>query len=135
MPPPAQPGTHRGSLTITTAHAGKPSIRLSVVLCVTQAVTVTPDRLDFGRFSYGQTPSRTLTVKAAPGTKLQAATAKPNVLDIELGAAEAQGAVSVKVTVKTDAPPGPFSGELRLQLAGREEAALAVPFEGEVVYR
>ncbi|HUT60429.1 MAG TPA: DUF1573 domain-containing protein [Phycisphaerae bacterium] len=132
---PSQPGTYRGSLTITTAHAGKPNIHLPVVLCVTRAVTVTPDRLDFGRFAHGNTPSTTIMVKTAPGTKLQAVTTKSKLVDVELGPADTEGAVPVKVSARKDTPPGPFSGELQLRLAGQEEAALPVPFEGQVVCR
>ena len=129
---PAKPGTHRGRLTITTGYSARPRVSLPVVLCVSDSVTITPGRLDFGRVARGQTVSRTLKIHTGPDTKLRSAAVRPDVLELDLGLPDDQGASPARLTLKKDAPYGPLAGELRLEFIGPEEYMATVPFTGYV---
>jgi len=129
---PAKPGTHRERLTITTGYSARPRVSLPVVLCVSDSVTITPGRLDFGRLTRGQAVSRTLKIEPGATTKLKSATARPEVLKIDLGLSDDQGAIPARLTLKKDAPYGPLAGELRLQFIGLQDYTLTVPFTGYV---
>ena len=129
---PAAPGTYRERLTITTGHSARPRVSLPVVLCVSDAVTITPDRLDFGRVPRGQAVSRTLKITTGPEAKLKSASARPDVLKIDLGALDEKGAIPVRVTTKPDAPYGPLAGEVRLEFTGPQDCTLTVPFTAYV---
>ena len=129
---PAKPGTHRERLTITTGHSPRPRVSLPVVLCVSDSVTITPDRLDFGRLTRGQTVSRTLKIDTGPTTKLKSAAARPEVLKIDLGLPDDQRAIPARLTLKKDAPYGPLAGEVRLEFTSPEDYTFAVPFTAYV---
>ena len=132
MKAPARPGTYRHSLSITTGLDARPTIRLPVVLSVCNAATVSPERLDFGRFARGQPVTRTIRLTLSKGVQLNVAAAHPEVLDIKIAPGETQGAARVHLTAKKDVPYGPLRGELRLELGGKQECTLAVPFAGYV---
>ena len=129
---PAKLGTHRERLTITTGHSPRPRASLPVVLCVSDAVTITPDRLDFGRVTRGQTVSRTLKIETGPETRLRSAAVRPDVLELDLSLPDDQGASPARLTLKKDAPYGPLAGELRLEFIGPEDYTLTVPFTAYV---
>ena len=129
---PAAPGTHRERLDITTGHSARPRVSLPVVLCVSDSVTITPDRLDFGRVPRGTSVTRTLKITTGPEAKLKSAAARPEVLKIDLGVSDDQGAIPARLTLKKDAPYGPLAGEVRLQFAGLDDYTLTVPFAAYV---
>ena len=129
---PAKPGTHRGRLTVTTGYSPRPRVSLPVTLCVSDSATITPDRLDFGRATRGQTVSRTLKIDTGAVTKLRSAAARPEVLKIDLGLSDGHGATAARLTLKKGAPYGPLAGELRLEFTGPQDYMLTVPFTGYV---
>ena len=130
---PSKPGTCGNTLTITTGHPAVPTLHLPVMLCVSQAVTVSPDRLDFGRVARAAGVSRALKLKLEPGTDLKAVTAQPKIPKIlEVTTRPADAVVHVDVRLKEDAPYGPLTGRIALQIAGREQCTLTIPFAGYI---
>ena len=126
-----------------------------MTLCVSDSVTITPDRLHFGRATRGQAVSgktgtgsseaqrrractrfsavsRTLTITTGPDTRLKSAAARPEVLKIDLGVSDDQGAIPARLTLKPDVPYGPLAGEVRLEFIGQENYMLTVPFTAYV---
>ena len=57
---------------------------------------------------------------------------RPDVLKIDPGLPDDQGAIPARLTLKKDAPYGPLAGELRLQFIGCQDYTLTVPFTAYV---
>ncbi len=128
---PAGAGTYRADLNISTAHGPEPMLRLPVVLCVSSSATVRPQRVEFGRVARGAGASREVRVTPGDGCALASATARPEVLDVRTGAGDG-GEVAIGLALRPSVAYGPFRGELRLEITGREPCALSVPFAGYV---
>ena len=69
-----------------------------------------------------------LRITTGPVTKLKSAAARPEVLKIDLGLSDDQGAIPATLTLKKDAPYGPLAGEVRLGFTSSGDYTLAVPF-------
>ena len=76
--------------------------------------------------------SRTLKIEPGPEAKLKSAAARPEVLKIDLGVSDDQGAIPARLTLKKDAPYGPLAGEVRLEFTSPEDYTFAVPFTAYV---
>ena len=76
--------------------------------------------------------SRTLKITTGPATKLKSAAARPEVLKIDLGLPDDQGAIPARLTLNKEAPYGPLAGEVRLEFIGLQDYTLTVPFTGYV---
>ena len=102
------------------------------MVSVSESASVSPELLDFGRFSKGASIARQIDLSIGQGTRLKAVTARPEVLDISVDPADPEGAVKLRLTPSRGAPHGPLGGEVRLELAGKENCTRAVPFAGYV---
>ena len=132
MTAPAKPGTYRYSLTIATALKDAPAIRVPVLESVSNAATVAPDVVDFGRMVKGSQVTRELRLTLQPGTRLESITAKPAVVDAAPAQASGDGSTTIVLHPNAVIPFGPARGELAISLAGAETCVLAVPFRAYV---
>ena len=105
-----------------------------MILCVSDAVSVSPEAIEFRSFPKGQAAGKTIEVRCSPGTRLKTVSAKPDMLAVAAGDSNTE-IIPVRVAAKQDLPPGPFAGEVQIELTGHERASLAVPFTGEVLPR
>jgi len=129
---PARPGTHRYALTVTTASKDVPAIRVPVVVSVSNAATVEPEAIDFGRIAKGARVTRELRVTVRPGTRLESVTAKPAVVDAAAAPVSSDGVSSIAVKPNGSIPFGPVCGEIVLKLVGDETSVLTIPFRAYV---
>lgn len=132
MTAPAGAGTYGHALVITTAYQKQPTVRLPVVVSVSESASVSLGSVDFGRFARGDAVVRQISLRAGPGTRLQFAAAQPEVLDVKVGPADAEGTVKLELAPLREAPYGPLNGELHLEIEGKESCTLSVPFAGYV---
>lgn len=132
MTAPTKPGTYRHSLNIATALKERPTLRVPVLLSVSNSATVEPPMIDFGRFVRGSNAERTIDVALRPGTHLVSATAKRAVLDVRPSQPSGDGRVPITLKPNDSVPFGPVRGEVRLRLAGDETSVLSVRFRAYV---
>jgi len=132
MTAPARPGTYRYALNVNTASQDVPAVRVPVVVSVSDAATVEPEVVDFGRMARGSQPTRELRVSVQPGTRLESVSARPAVLDVDRPSGPLDGGGSIVLKPNGGIPFGPVRGELALKLAGDETSVLTIPFRAYV---
>ena len=106
---------------------------LPVILCVSENVLISPEQVDFGRFTKGESVKKSLKVKTLAGTRIKTIFANPKVLDITVGSADDEGFVNVSLSVGKEVDYGRLEGEIRLEFEGDKKGTLTLPFSGYVV--
>lgn len=125
---PQQPGTYRQELTIATSHEKASQLRLPVVICVSDTATITPQTLEFGKVTRGDHSPRQLKVQCSEGASVKSATASVKGTQAQLS----PDGQTIQVTLSDQIDFGPFDGELKIDLAGKESCTLSVPMSGFV---
>jgi len=129
-------GDVRKTVTLVTNDPGSPRTRIVLSAFVRAIVAVTPDAIDFGRVVRGDTPSQTVTLRAAAADTFK-------VLDVAVPdhiyttTLERDGTTDstfyhLTVTVRPDAPLGTFSSTARVRTNIRSVASLPISLDAQI---
>ncbi len=136
------PGLYYARLHLQTDHPRQPQVQVNVLVKNLPPLVLFPSALHFfspvslARLQAGDSPQRRLYVRSLPGMapfRPGSAEASLKFLRAAWEPSAVPGESVLVVSLAGDAPPGPFSGEIRLADATPELGEASVTVEGDVV--
>jgi hypothetical protein len=138
-----RPGLYYARVRLATDHPRQPEVAVDVVIRNLSPLVLFPGEVHFfnplkkSKLAAGQAPVRQLFVHALPGEPRfvpGAVRVMPDFLSVRWlsGASPRKDESVVEISVRPDAPPGPFTGEIRIARSSAPGDEERVPVEGVV---